>query len=213
MGTIIVSGNPFPCAAEVIGWHDSGLSFPVPKRRAHTDLVVEHWTGGENDAPGVHHTLRSRNLSVQFFVNAFGVVYQFCDATALCAQARGVNDRSVGIEIQNRADREPIVRGIKRELVVEEIHGVRATRTTFLPAQITAVLHLTEALCAAYHLPFEVPMVGNDVVSTALSPTALESFRGVIGHYHVTREKVDPGLVLMRAIAASHLRGRDGAAE
>ena len=211
---IIVGGEPVYCDADVRTWDDTGLGFPTLRTRSTTRAVILHHTGGEGDAVQCHATLLKRGLSVHFFVGADGTIAQYADANARCAHAREANAWSVGIEMQNRADDRKIVRGIERELVVENIHGQDATRTTFLQPQVTAALALTDALCRAYDLPFAVPMAGSRIYATALPASELATYRGVLGHLHLTRAKVDPGIAILRAVHASrNTRGKDGAAE
>jgi N-acetyl-anhydromuramyl-L-alanine amidase AmpD len=209
MGELFAGGKRVEVGFPILHTH----KLHVSRMRKRTDLIVEHWTGGENPVDTFVGTLKTRGLSCHFFVDHEGSVYQLCDADALAAHARGHNARSVGVEIQNHATGDPVVRGIRREVVLEDVHGVPERRATFTPAQVAATIKLTEALCAHYGLPFAVPMDGRDVVRTTLPVHELAEYRGVVGHYHLTRRKRDPGLALMRAIAATRTRGRDGAAE
>lgn len=100
-----------------------------------------------------------------------------------------------------------------RSIVREAIHEVDVVHTAFRPEQTAAVLLLTAALCEHYELPMQVPMTGNDVLATVMQPGQLAVYRGVIGHLHVNRQKIDPGIAILRAIAALPKRGKDGAAQ
>jgi N-acetyl-anhydromuramyl-L-alanine amidase AmpD len=197
----------------VRSWHNTGLRFDCRVRRARTRVVVLHWTSAENPPAAMHKNMREhRNergvlepLSVHFAVDQVGEVYQFCDADALCAHARGVNDVSVGIEILNRGSNMAAPhKGIERELLTEKIHGVDVPYYAFTPAQVQSVLSLTSVLCRVYGLPMRVPMRGDDVFPTELPPSERAVFTGVIGHLHAAAggRKSDPGLALLRAVAA-----------
>jgi N-acetyl-anhydromuramyl-L-alanine amidase AmpD len=212
VGLIFCGGRPIPCDAEVRTWRTQlKLTFPRLRMRTETRMVVAHHTGGEGDAAQVHRTLVERGLSVHFVVDAVGLVTQFVDAEVRAAHAKTANGFSIGIEVINGATDKPGPRN--RTLVRENVHGVDATRATFLPAQVTSTLALIEALCGAYELPMAVPMHGTDVLSTVMPAAQLASFRGVVGHLQIDAQKVDPGLALLRAVAAHPLRGRDGAAQ
>lgn len=188
------------------------LGFPRLKQRPETRAVILHWTGGTGRHEQVHRTLVERGLSVHFVIDPDGSCFQHCDTITLASHCKGANLFSIGIEVVNpgtdRSTEKP-----PRALTRESIHGVDQVRTTFYPAQVRAALLLTDALCTHYGLPMRVPMAGSDVLATALSPEQLAHWRGVLGHLHVTRTKVDPGLALLRAVAAHPLRGREGSAE
>lgn len=223
MGYIMVSGREVPCDAPVILWEQSGLCFDGLGKRSTTTCVVLHHTGGTNLAPGVMHTLKTRrdrvtgktlNLSVHFCIEPNGNVYQYCDADRRCAHAGSVDDTnrdglqisgnacSVGIEVVNPASEMPVVRGIRRALVREEIHGIEKVATSFTSEQVDSTLELSRSLCAAFGLPLDVPMDGDDVLSTVMPEVEFKAYRGVCGHLNLTTMKRDPGLAILRSIAA-----------
>lgn len=215
MGLIFVAGKPVQIDATVRTWRTQlKLSFPRLQMRQETRAVLLHYTAGEGDAAQVHRTLVERNLSVQFCVDRDGLITQYVDASARCSHAKQANSWSCGIEIVNGATDKP--GPFNRSLVRERIHGVDATRATFLQPQIDATLALVEALCGAYRLPMAVPMKGTDVLSDVMPDAQQETFRGVVGHLQVDTQKVDPGLRILRAVAAHPNRGSTrpaGAAE
>lgn len=211
---LMIGGKRVPCAAPVLGWMQTGNAFLDLPKRLHTTAVCLHWTGGANLAPGMFRTLVQRNLSVQFLVEPAGNIVQFCDADRLCQHAGKLDDDdgdgvlisgnryTIGVEIVNPATNQTIVRGIQRSLVREKIHGHEQVASTFTAAQVTSTILLCEALCGAYSLPMQVPMDGSDVLATRMGEAAFRDFRGVLGHFHLTRRKRDPGLAILRAIAA-----------
>ena len=76
------------------------------------------------------------------------------------------------------------------------IHGRPLVQPDFTAAQYASVRHLLTALRSAF------PRIGSDaprddasgeVRTTALAASELAAFRGVLGHFHVTESKVDPG--------------------
>jgi N-acetyl-anhydromuramyl-L-alanine amidase AmpD len=201
---ILIGGHPHYVGREVRVWSESGLSFEALGKRTETRAVVVHHTGGEGDAAQVHRVLKGRGLSVQFFIDHLGIIHQYCDASARASHAGTANGWSCGIEIQNRANANPVQRGIKREVVIERIHGKEGKRTTMLPEQVASAIALVEVLCKAYGLPMEVPLTGADVTATVVPN--LSMWRGVLGHLHLKATKIDPGLVVLRAIAAHRIR-------
>ena len=221
--SIIVGGNLVQTSFEVNGYESHKLTFPGMRPRRKTDLIVLHWTGGEGDHAQMHATLRKRSLSVHFFVGYGGDVWQFCDSDMFAAHCRGANDRSIGIEIQNRADSRPDVHGkFKRTLAREVIGGHEFIYSMFTREQVSSTLALVHALCGSYTLPMkppmqpvtrEIPAEGTraddpsrpvmDVIPRTLTDAEFRAHRGVIGHFHWTNVgKRDPGLALLRAVAA-----------
>lgn len=230
---IVAGGRRIPCAVPVVPWTEHGMSFPGLRPRKRTDLVVTHWTGAENPAATMFGSLRRKGFSVHFFIGAAGDVWQFNDCDAFAAHAKGMNDRSVGIEIQNRADGVADRHGIKRALAKEVIHGREFVYTMFTPEQVHSALSVVASVCEAYGLPMQVPMepvkrakkadeIKADgsaqhimrVIPRQLTDAEFKSFRGVVGHFHKTDvSKQDAGLALLRAVAALEPRaalGPDG---
>lgn len=200
-GRIIVGGREVACDAVVKTWHEHGLSFATEGPRTETRAVALHWTGGEGDGRQVHRVLRERHLSVQFCIEHDGTIYQYTDANARCMHAGLANGWSVGIEISNRANGQPHAKWT-RSTYLEEVHDKTFRCSRFYAEQIEASIALTKALCRAYGLPFDVPRdSAGELVTTTLGTRELAAYRGVLGHYHVTRRKVDPGTELLRAIA------------
>lgn len=206
---IIVRGQRFRCLAPVRTWLDTGLHF-LTRTRRETRWIINHWTGSENAATRVFEGMRSRlgpggkpePLSVHFIVDQLGEIYQCADTDARCAHARDGNGNTygIGIEIVNRGDGDAPARGFVRTRRTELIHGRMCTYGEFFPAQVASVVALNAALAAAYALPLRVPMRDGDVYPTAVPPRYLASFRGVLGHCHLTTGKRDPGLELLRRI-------------
>jgi N-acetylmuramoyl-L-alanine amidase len=200
---IIVNGARIPCAAPVVLWGESKLSFQARPKRKETRVVVCHWTGGEGGASQLFSVLASRKVSVQFFVDAHGLIWQFCDADRECVHCPGWNASGIGIEIQNRGSelgKVNLPRGIERSEVREQIHGRLVTYSDYTPQQYVSVVTLVRALCDAYHLPVQVPLDrAGKVITGALSKPEMARFKGVGGHYHAG-VKDDPGPKLLRLI-------------
>jgi N-acetyl-anhydromuramyl-L-alanine amidase AmpD len=191
--TVLVDSREVPCAVRVD--RDPALRFEALARRTETRAVVLHWTGGSGLAPQVFRTLQQRKLSVHFCVEPSGRVVQYADASLRCAHAGAANGWSIGVEIVNPAS--PAKTTGQRQ-VAETIHGKRVRYGAFTDAQLAATLDLTEALCRAYGLPLSAPSA-----TTALSPSELRTVRGVLGHLHITRAKLDPGLEVLRFVTGA----------
>lgn len=219
-GTIIVGGERFAVGGlggevDVLTWHDHGVQFRAgegfnKKRNRDVTLSIFHWTGSENPPLTMVKTLRARKLGVEFAIDRDGCVYQFADPIEVdTADAGPVNARSVGIEIVNYGvrswDRAWLAPKLGKDRVpsAQRIHGRYVTVAGFYPAQVAAACALADTLsrCPLLRIARAVP-VGEDgrVTPTALAPAELAAFSGHIGHLHVTKSKLDPGLELIADI-------------
>lgn len=208
MGHIVIGGEQYTVDALMLTWKESGWHFPALRHRRETRTVCWHHTAGEGGAERVFRTLLQRKLSVHFVIERDGRVVQYADTEARCSHAGSANGHSIGVEVVNRADMRPVANGVRRELVREVIHGDERITTTFLAPQVRSALALAEVLSEAYHLPMAVPMEGSDVLATVMSEPVADVFIGHTGHFHWSRAKTDPGLALLRAIAAHSARKR-----
>lgn len=91
-----------------------------------------------------------------------------------------------------------VLRPMRNDAVEGEIHGVRQRMYDLTPQQYDSLIKLTAALCDVFpQIKCDVPR-GPDgkVLMTNLEPDALRNFKGVLGHFHVQRNKSDPGPAL-----------------
>jgi N-acetylmuramoyl-L-alanine amidase len=86
-------------------------------------------------------------------------------------------------------------RPARPELVSGEIHGQKMFQYDFTPEQYRALIHLTAALCKVFpKLRCDYPRDSDGkLITTKLPDEQLEHFTGVLGHYHIQRNKTDPG--------------------
>ncbi len=111
-GAIIVGQEKFVLpGVRVITFEDHGLLYTVENtavaRRIPPRWLVYHWTGSNRDgiegATKLFENLMNRKpvgLSVEFFIDTSGVIYQFCDpADVRCRHASRVNEISIGVEV------------------------------------------------------------------------------------------------------------------
>lgn len=224
---IVAGGKNTPCVAPVVHWREHGLTWPGRKPRTRTDLIVNHWTGGDGTLEVFYGTCIKAGQSAHFWIDADGepdgyaTVYQFGDADQLLAHCKGANVRAVGIEARNRGSLAPVKPAepykIKREVLRETINGREVTYCAFLPSQVRTFIALNLALCEAYGLPLALPMEPVKpkdgvryptqpmrVIPRELAQAEFAAFRGVIGHLHWSEKgKSDPGLALLTALAVA----------
>jgi hypothetical protein len=209
---LIVAGERVAVPFPVVTWLEpGGLSFydrrGWAKRRdpsgAGVNLFVLHWDGCTS-ARQCFHVLLERGLSVHLMLDGDGTVYQALDlAEARAWHAGDVNERSIGVEIQNPVQlHRNKWQTPPREVVVDPgVHGGPTyEHLDFYDVQMKRAIELAEVLCARFGISRTLPLgAGGDVLRT-LAPTG---FRGVCGHYHVSKSKPDPGLTLWPGLQAA----------
>jgi N-acetylmuramoyl-L-alanine amidase len=79
--------------------------------------------------------------------------------------------------------------------VVGKIQGQQLVQYDFTPEQYAALIKLTATLCSIFpKLPCDYPRDSSGVlISEKLSDEKLKNYRGLLGHYHIQSNKVDPG--------------------
>ncbi|MCA8923674.1 MAG: N-acetylmuramoyl-L-alanine amidase [Planctomycetes bacterium] len=88
-----------------------------------------------------------------------------------------------------------VARPARPDPVQGEIHGKPYSQYDFTEAQYETLGKLVGALAHLFpRLELEVPRdAGGEVLWRVLTPAELDAFHGVIGHYHVSEGKQDPG--------------------
>jgi N-acetylmuramoyl-L-alanine amidase len=81
------------------------------------------------------------------------------------------------------------------ERVKGKVQGQELVQHDFTPEQYRALTHLTAALCGVLpKIRCDYPRdAAGQLVREKLSDEELNNYSGVLGHYHVQRNKVDPG--------------------
>jgi N-acetylmuramoyl-L-alanine amidase len=81
------------------------------------------------------------------------------------------------------------------EPVYGEIQGQQLVQYDFTPEQYEALIHLTAALCKVFpKIRCDYPRdAQGELVREKLPENELAAFQGLIGHYHIQKNKVDPG--------------------
>jgi N-acetylmuramoyl-L-alanine amidase len=87
------------------------------------------------------------------------------------------------------------LRPARAELVKGKIQGEELVQYDFTAAQYEALAKLTATLCRVFpHLPCDYPKdVAGQPLSEKLPDDQLQSWQGLLGHFHVQRNKADPG--------------------
>jgi N-acetylmuramoyl-L-alanine amidase len=150
---------------------------------------------GCRDAKMCYSVLHNqRGLSVHFLVDCDGTIYQTLDLADCAFHAGGVNEISVGAELQNRGDaaRSPNYYPEGRPTVTCRVHGQQFLAYDYTAAQYEAMIKLGRALTKILDLPLASPQGGSgELIWTVIEDP--RRFQGWVGHYHVEIEKWDPG--------------------
>ncbi len=81
------------------------------------------------------------------------------------------------------------------EMVVGNVQGRELSQYDFTPQQYKALIKLTAALTRIFpKMPCDYPRdTQGQLITEKLPDEALPNLQGVIGHFHIQKEKVDPG--------------------
>ena len=81
------------------------------------------------------------------------------------------------------------------EPVVGEVQGRELRQYDLTPEQYKALTHLTATLCTVFpRIQCDYPRDGSGkLLRRKLTETEFINYRGVLGHYHVQADKIDPG--------------------
>ncbi|MFA6543792.1 MAG: N-acetylmuramoyl-L-alanine amidase [Limisphaerales bacterium] len=88
-----------------------------------------------------------------------------------------------------------IARPARKEPVVGTVQGRRLQQYDFTPEQYAALARLTATLCKVFpKIHCDCPRdAAGQLVTGKLSGDALEKYQGILGHYHIQTDKLDPG--------------------
>jgi hypothetical protein len=190
---VVIAGELYPMPATVD--HSNQFAIGMPGTQPRTTPITKgviHWSGGEGNNGGVYRTLVGRGLAVHYTIDRDGKIWQHADPAEVRATHVGgaFNDQSWGVEVVGRPGAIP-------ELTYQATaQGEPTTATDFTPAQYRSLFALVEAHADALGIPRVV--MGPPWGYHADSP----SFRGVVGHLHVSRQKPDPGPRPLERLAA-----------
>jgi N-acetyl-anhydromuramyl-L-alanine amidase AmpD len=89
-------------------------------------------------------------------------------------------------------------RPARRELIVGEVQGKKLHQYDFTPQQYKALAKLTATLCTVFpKITCDYPREADGKLMTHKLPSdELKQYEGVLGHYHIQTNKVDPGPAL-----------------
>ncbi len=86
-------------------------------------------------------------------------------------------------------------RPIRDEMVQGEIQGLQRRQYDLTPQQYDSLIKLTATLCKVFpKIRCDYPRdAAGKLVTHKLGEEELRNYRGLIGHYHIQTDKIDPG--------------------
>jgi N-acetyl-anhydromuramyl-L-alanine amidase AmpD len=173
---------------------------------------VVHHDGCPTAASCFNVLHNERGLSCHFLLDNDGTIYQTVDLAFMAFHAAGFNASSIGIELCNRGDakRYPDYyrqRGQRRDVTTCRIHGHTYLAFDYTREQYDALKALARGLVRALpNLPAEYPQQSPGYQSWGVL-SGVQGFAGLLGHYHTTTRKWDPGPFDFKKFCQS-IRGR-----
>ena len=97
---------------------------------------------------------------------------------------------------------------VRPDPVVGVIQGEKLEQYDFTPQQYEALIHLTAALCKIFpKLTCDYPHDSDGkLINHKLPDDVLKKYAGVLGHYHIQMNKVDPGPAFQWDYVINHAR-------
>tara|TARA_Y100001937_G_C7125936_1_gene334940 strand:+ start:1705 stop:2559 length:855 start_codon:yes stop_codon:yes gene_type:complete len=160
-------------------------------RAPNIDKIVIHWDGCLSSKQCAK-VLGQRGLSAHFCIDNDGTIHQLMDTNHVGWHARGVNSKSIGIEISNAVYMKYAKKYDPRRPIIpaSTLHGKPFPKHLgFYDVQVEALKELLKTLCAFYNVRLECPNQNGELIRGVIKAS---SFKGVICHYHVTENKTDP---------------------
>ena len=174
--------------------------------------VLLHWTGGNGGLERLFAVLRGTvgrktpdGLSVHYGVDAAGFHEQWVPEDQVALHAGLANEWTVGFEVTcpgfpGKAWNVERNRGVVRSEYTDRLHGRRVAMLGYTEAQYAKLRVLVREVCTRHGLPFDYPREADgSLMRRCMTPAEWGSFRGVLGHYHVSPkrpgkgQKCDPG--------------------
>ena len=156
------------------------------------NMFVIHWDACLTSA-SCASVLKERGLSVHFCLDNDGTIYQLVDCDDIAFHAGTVNSTSIGIEISNafypkfQSWYEKNGFGPRPVLSNTKVHNsVIPSHLGFYKIQEQALSVLIKAICTWYKIPLKTP----DSI-TEVPEVASGAYKGVVCHYHITKDKID----------------------
>lgn len=202
---LIFGGNPIPLKWDKVEtflddskWVSKYYNSEIGEKRRDIKYLVNHWDVTLS-ASHCHKILNSpkRGLSCHLYIDNDGTIIQTTDLQNITyhAGSRRWNRDSIGVEISNafypKWQKYYLSRGLPPRDVIKNafVHGQKLeSHLGFYPVQKEALRALYVAIQKGLGIPLQTPSI------KTIHPDSIEgNYRGLIHHYHLTRNKIDSG--------------------
>jgi len=158
-----------------------GGGWDLPLLQQTVDQFVIHYDACGTSRKCFEVLQDERGLSVQFMLDIDGTIYQTLDLKEAAWHATKANGRSIGIEIANIGAFSP--------------GGIDSPRVARWYKADASLIKLTAALCKTFpKLRCDYPRdAQGKLLPAKLADDAYNQYNGILGHYHVQTNKIDPG--------------------
>lgn len=187
--------------------------FNVP--RAEIDILSNHITqiafhhDVTRSAPQTFDILCKRGISTHFDINYDGTIYQFLDCYHSAWATGDNNNMSIAIDMNNpvlpEAKESDPANGL-RDIYQDKINGSLKTMLGYTDAQYESLIALLKAFISPMQIPGEPDWIPLPNIQQNCFPPITDSgeiinrllkdptgFVGMLGHYHCSAQKWDPG--------------------
>jgi len=209
-GCIPTAGGAFPYAGPKVLQRYSirpalrryGDNPPLDAVKAVIRQFVVHHDGCSSADMCFNVLHNERGLSCHFLIDNDGTIFQTMDLALAAWHAAQWNFGSIGVELCNRGDakKEPNYysngkRGPLRNVKTCQINGYKISAFDYTKEQYDAFARLVRALQRLLpNIPLDFPQSSPGQQAWETLPEAASfGFSGYVGHYHLTRQKWDPG--------------------
>ena len=160
-------------------------------------MIVTHWDA-TTSADKCRRVLQARKISSHFCIDNDGVIHQYVDTNHTAWHAGGVNKISIGIDFSNayytKYNKWYQANNFGKRPVLSNsrVHGRKLrSHLGYYDVQIAAYKALLRALSDHYDIPLKCPAENGRLIAKVYEPAAKKKFKGVVCHYHLTRNKID----------------------
>jgi len=167
-----------------------GITLAKLRRRVRA-LVIHH--DAAFSSMSCLKILRRRDLSTHLLIDNDGTLYQSLDLVHSAWHAGKINREAIGLDLSNAADIQFAGRYADRGIFTGEINGGNFTALGYSEPQYRTLIALLRGITRFFPRVRALPPVDAEgqVINRLIGNA--DQFEGVVGHFHLSAKKWDPG--------------------